>query len=312
VAPVIEDQLESRIAAVRQFNRFHTRQIGLLQEGYLDSPFSLTQVRVLYELAHHEQTTASELARDMGLDPGYLSRVLRGFTDLGLIDRAASEVDGRQSILSLTAHGRAVFAPLDERSRADIGALLCRLTPRDQERVVEAMQTIQALFGKTPAPAPSYVLRPPRPGDMGWVAQRHGALYAAEFGWDDTFEALVSEIVASFVRKRDARRERCWIAEMGERNVGSVFCVKKSPRVAQLRLLLVEPEARGAGVGRRLVDECIRFARSVGYRRVMLWTNDVLVSARRIYQAAGFRLIEEEPHRSFGHDLVGQNWELEL
>ncbi len=309
---MVEDQLEGRISAVRRFNRFHTRQIGLLQAGYLDSPFSLTQVRVLYELAHHERTTASELARDLGLDPGYLSRVLRGFTNLGLVARTPSEVDGRRSILSLTTRGREVFAPLNQRSHDDVGALLRRLSPADQKRVVEAMQTIEALLGDRPAPRVPYVLRPPRPGDLGWIVQCHGALYAREYGWDETFEALVAEIVAAFVRNHDPKRERCWIAEMDDREVGSILCVRKSDTVAQLRLLLVEPEARGLGIGRRLVGECVRFARSVGYRNVMLWTNDVLVSARRIYEAAGFRLVEEERHHSFGHDLVGQNWELEL
>jgi DNA-binding MarR family transcriptional regulator/GNAT superfamily N-acetyltransferase len=307
-----EAERESRVAAVRRFNRFYTPLIGLLQEGYLDSPFSLSQVRVLYELAHRDRTTASELARDLALDPGYLSRILRGFANLGLIERTPSEVDGRRSLLALTARGREVFAPLDARSGDEIGALLGRLSDDDQERVVAAMRTIETLLGDRPAPRVPYVLRPPGPGDLGWVVQRHGALYAREYGLGETFEALVAEIVAKFVRTYDARRERCWIAEVEGKNVGSVFCVKKSEAVAQLRLLLVEPEARGLGIGRRLVDECVRFARSVGYRTLTLWTQDVLISARRIYQAAGFRLVEEGPHHSFGRDLVEQTWELEL
>ena len=306
------DELDARVAAVRAFNRLLTRQIGLLQEGYLDSPFSLTQVRVLYELAHREGATASEIARDLGLDAGYLSRILANFSKLGLVDRAASEEDARRSILSLTSRGREVFIPLEQRSHADISALLARLTATDQERLVEAMQTIQTLLDVTSEPNADVLFRPPRAGDMGWVVQRHGALYAREYGWDETFEALVAEIVARFIRNYDPKRERCWIAELQKRNVGCVFCVKKSTRVAQLRLLIVEPEARGLGIGRRLVDECIQFARGVGYRKMTLWTNDILISARRIYEAAGFRLVQEEPHRSFGHDLVGQNWELEF
>jgi len=307
-----EEDLDRRVAAVRRFNRFYTRQIGLLQEGYLDSPFSLTQVRVLYEIANDEGTTASRLARNLGLDPGYLSRILRGFTSLGLVERTPSKTDRRQSTLSLTARGREAFALLDQRSHDDIAALLSRLSPAKQERVVEAMQTIETLLGGQPKSGVPYLLRPPRPGDMGWVVQRHGAVYAQEYGWDETFEALVAEIVAAFVRNFDPKRERCWIAEMDGKNVGCVFCVKQSELVGQLRLLLVEPEARGMGIGRRLVDECVRFARSVGYRKMVLWTNDVLVSARRIYEAVGFRLVEESPHHSFGRDLVGQTWEMEL
>jgi DNA-binding MarR family transcriptional regulator/N-acetylglutamate synthase-like GNAT family acetyltransferase len=307
-----EADLEQRITAVRRFNRFYTRQIGLLREGYLESPFSLTQVRVLYELAHREDPTASKLARDLELDAGYLSRILGGFERRGLVDKRRSEADGRQALLRLTERGWEAFAPLDRRSHDDIGALLNRMPEAEQERAVEAMVTIERLLGAEPEPRVPYVLRPPQPGDLGWVVQRHGALYAREYGWDETFEALVAEIVARFVRTYDPKRERCWIAEKDAQNVGSVLCVQKSPTVAQLRLLLVEPEARGLGIGKRLVDECIRFARAVGYRKVMLWTNDVLVAARRMYERAGFRLVEEEQHHSFGHDLVGQNWELKL
>jgi len=307
-----DTDLEQRIAAVRRFNRFYTRQIGLLREGYLDSPFSLAQVRVLYELAHREAATAGALARDLGLDAGYLSRIVGAFERRGLISKRRSEADGRQVLLQLTEPGWQAFAPLNQRSHDDIGALLGQLSDSDQELVVKAMDTIERLLGAAPEPRAPYVLRPPLPGDMGWVVQRHGALYAREHGWDETFEALVAEIVAKFVRTYNAKRERCWIAEKDGNNVGCVCCVQKSATIAQLRLLLVDPEARGLGIGQRLVDECVRFARAVGYRKVILWTNDVLVAARRIYEAAGFRLVEEEPHHSFGHDLVGQYWQLKL
>lgn len=309
---VADADVERRIAAVRRFNRFYTKQIGLLRDGYLDSTFSLTQVRVLYELAHREDPTSSELARDLGLDAGYLSRTLSGFERRGLLEKRRSETDGRQILLRLTERGWAAFAPLDRRSHDDVAVLLGRLPETDQNRVAEAMESIELLLRARPESRSSYILRPPLAGDMGWVVHRHGAVYAEEYGWDATFEALVAEIVAKFLRTNDPQRERCWIAEKDGKNVGSVYCVKRSPTVAQLRLLLVEPEARGLGIGRRLVDECVRFARAVGYRRITLWTNDVLVAARHIYERAGFRLLEEEGHHSFGHDLVGQNWELKL
>ncbi|MGQ0609204.1 MAG: bifunctional helix-turn-helix transcriptional regulator/GNAT family N-acetyltransferase [Chloroflexota bacterium] len=301
--------IEQRITVVRRFNRFYTPIIGLLHEGYLDSPFSLTQVRVLYELAHHDETTAAQLGRDLLLDPSYLSRMLRTFTELGMIDRRRSSADGRESILTLTDHGRSTFERLDQRSHDGIAARLAGLRVADQRLLVDAMASIERLLGEPSASRAPYLLRPPRAGDLGWVVQRHGTLYAQEYGWDETFEALVAEIVAGYGRHHDPRRERCWIAEVDGVNAGSVFCVTKSKRVAQLRLLLVAPEARGLGIGRRLVDECVTFAASVGYRKIMLWTNDVLVSARRIYEAAGFELVAEEPHHSFGHDLVGQSWE---
>jgi len=309
---MVDTDFEHRISVVRRFNRFYTPLIGLLREGYLESPFSLTEVRVLYELAHRDQVTASELARDLGLDAGYLSRLLRGFSKRDLIDKQRSQTDGRQSLLRLTEHGRAVFTPLSQRSHDQIGVMLSRLPTSEQDRLVEAMRTIEGLLGNQPEPRVPYVLRPPHPGDMGWVVQRHGALYAREYGWDETFEALVAEIVARFVRQYDPKHERCWIAEREGARVGSVFCAKKSDTVAQLRLLLVDPRARGLGIGKRLVEECVAFARAVGYRTLMLWTNDVLVTARQIYEQAGFRLVEQEQHHSFGHDLVGQNWELEL
>jgi DNA-binding MarR family transcriptional regulator/N-acetylglutamate synthase-like GNAT family acetyltransferase len=307
-----DNDFNRRVGAVRRFNRFWTRQIGVLREGYLESSFSLTEVRVLYELAHREETTASELGEELGLDAGYLSRVLRGFEKHGLIHKRPSEADGRRRLLRLTERGREAFAPLDARSRNDIGAMLGSLPVAEQERLVEAMRTIEELLSARPDPAVPYLLRPPWPGDMGWVVHRHGDLYAREYGWDERFEALVAEIVAQFIQQYDPRRERCWIAERDDEIVGCVFLVRESEEIAKLRLLLVEPKARGLGIGSRLVEECIRFARQAGYRKITLWTNDVLSSARRIYEGMGFRLFREEPHHSFGHDLVGQTWELML
>lgn len=304
-----ESSFDQRVEALRRFNRFYTRQIGVLHEGLLNSPFSLAEARVLYELAHRQTPTATELGKDLGLDAGYLSRILRRFAKDGLLVKAASKTDGRQALLSLTAEGRAAFAPLDRRSRGEIGEMLGKLPPREQARLIDAMRTIENSLGEPPAP---YLLRPHRPGDIGWVIHRHAALYAEEYGWDEGFEALVAEIGAKFIRDFDAKRERCWIAEREGDIVGSVFLVKHSASVAKLRLLLVEPAARGLGIGHRLVEECIRFARHIGYRQLTLWTNDILVAARRIYEAAGFRLVQEEKHHSFGHDLVGQNWELDL
>lgn len=301
------------VESVRRFSRFYTRRIGLLHEGFLGSPFSLAEGRVLYELGRRGETTAAGLAADLDLDQGYLSRILRGFDRRGLLHRAAAAQDRRRVMLSLTAAGRAAFAAIDDRSRGDIAALLGGLAPPAQNRLTAALREAETLLGgpagDTAAP---FLLRPPRIGDMGWIVHRQAVLYAQEYGWDATYEALVAEIVARFVQNFDAARERCWIAERGEAVAGSVFLVRKTDEVAQLRLLYVEPSARGHGIGARLVDECIRFARDAGYRRIMLWTNDILVSARRIYQAAGFTLTAEERHHSFGHDLVGQNWEMTL
>jgi DNA-binding MarR family transcriptional regulator/GNAT superfamily N-acetyltransferase len=309
---MIESDFDRRVGAVRRFNRFWTRQIGVLQDGYLESPFSLTEVRVLYEFAHREETTASELSKELGLDAGYLSRILRGFEERGLIGKKASEADGRRSILWLTEQGREAFAPLDTRSHEKVGAMLGGLSPAEQGRLVEAMHTIEGLLGDQPERKVPYLLRPHQPGDMGWIVHRHGVLYAREYGWDERFEALAAEIVAKFIQQYDPKRERCWIAERNGEIVGSVFLVKQSEEVAKLRLLLVEPSARGLGIGRRLVQECVRFAKLTGYGKITLWTNDVLRAARRIYEETGFRLVYEEPHHSFGHDLVGQTWELEL
>jgi DNA-binding MarR family transcriptional regulator/N-acetylglutamate synthase-like GNAT family acetyltransferase len=300
------------VEAVRRFSRFYTRKIGVLHEGLLDSPFSLAEGRVVYELAHHENTTAAELAKELGLDPGYLSRMLKKLERHGHVLRRRAETDGRQTLLALSEQGQSAFAAINARSRAYVSGLLDPLAPDDQERLVEALQTVTDLMGDAPQRRVPYILRPHQPGDIGWVIQRHGALYAQEYGWDETFEALVAEIGAQFIKSFDARRERCWIAERDGQNVGSVFLVRQSDEVAKLRMLLVEPGARGLGIGARLVDECIRFARQKGYWTITLWTNDILHAAIHLYRKAGFRLIEQEPHHSFGHDLIGQNWELEL
>lgn len=304
--------LDDRISAVRRFNRFYTRQIGVLQEGLLQSPFSLTEVRVLYELAHREHVTAAELVRTLGIDAGYLSRILRSFTSRRLITRTRSPADGRQSFLRLTARGRKAFAPLDARASDEVRQLLTRLTPGEQARLVDALRTVEELLGPRPAGRAPYVLRPPRAGELGWVVHRHGALYAEEYGWDVHFEGLVARVVGEFVERFDPACERCWIAERDGEVVGSVFLVRKSKRVAKLRLLYVEPAARGLGIGRRLVEECIAFAREAGYAKITLWTNSVLEAARGIYARAGFRLVHAEPYHGFGHDLVSETWELAL
>jgi DNA-binding MarR family transcriptional regulator/N-acetylglutamate synthase-like GNAT family acetyltransferase len=309
---VVESDLLDRVEAVRRFNRFYTRRIGVLEEGLLWTPFSLTEARVLYEVAHHEGATASELGRELGLDAGYLSRILGGFEKRGFIRKTPSDTDGRQFLLRLTAKGRKAFARLDLASRTKVEAMLVPLSNTDQDDLVRAMRSIEGLLGVPSESHEPYIIRPHQPGDMGWVVHRHGVLYSEEYGWDERFEALVAEIVAKFIQNFDPARERCWIAEREGENVGSVFLVKQSDTVGQLRLLLVEPKARGLGIGGRLVDECLRFARRVGYRKVALWTNDVLVDARRIYERAGFRLVSEKPHHSFGRDLVGQTWEVDL
>jgi DNA-binding MarR family transcriptional regulator/GNAT superfamily N-acetyltransferase len=310
--PVSETGLSQRVEAVRRFNRFYTRQIGVLEEGLLRSPFSLTEARVLYELAHHRETTATPLAEELGLDAGYLSRILRSFEQRGLIEREASSTDGRQLLIQLSPDGENAFARLNADSRDQLSALLGTLSEGAQERLLDAMLTIEDVLGARPESGTPYILRPHQPGDMGWVVWRHGVLYSQEYGWNEEFEALVADIVSKFVRDFDQKRERCWIAEKNGQNVGSVFLVKESDSVARLRLLLVEPTARGLGIGKRLVEECIRFARRVRFQKITLWTNDVLVAARRIYEQTGFHLVHEGPHRSFGQDLVEQTWELDL
>lgn len=308
--------LAQRIAAVRRFNRDYTRRIGALQQGLPRTPFSLTEARVMYELANWpqpgERPTATAVGRRLALDAGYLSRILRGFGKRGLVASRPLESDARQSVLAVTAKGRKAWIALNARSQQQVAALLAGLPADGQDRLIGAMQTIDGLLGDKPAKQPTYTLRPHRPGDMGWVVHRHGVLYAKEYGWDERFEVMVAEIVARFVHRFQPEWERCWIAESDGEIVGSVFLVRKSTRVAQLRLLLVEPAARGLGLGTRLVGECERFARDQGYRKIMLWTNSVLHAARHIYEQAGYRLVGEEPHHSFGYQLIGQTWELKL
>jgi DNA-binding MarR family transcriptional regulator/GNAT superfamily N-acetyltransferase len=299
------------VASVRSFNRFYTKQIGLLRKGYLDSPFSLAEVRVLYEVAHRTSPIASQISKELDLDAGYLSRVLANFEKRGLISRKPGS-DARQSHLSLTARGRRAFTALEDKTQTHAGQMLAKLSDADRNRLVDAMRTIQRLLGGQTEPNRSYVLRPHQPGDIGWVIHRHGALYAAEQGWDERFEALVAQIAAKFVRNFDPRRERCWIAEQEGAILGSIFLVKKSARVAQLRMLLVEPSARGLGLGKRLVDECVRFAREAGYKKITLWTQSDLLAARGIYAKAGFRLVKRQPIRDFGAELVSETWDLDL
>jgi DNA-binding MarR family transcriptional regulator/GNAT superfamily N-acetyltransferase len=306
------NDLLQRVEAIRRFNRFYTRQIGVLNEGLLNSMFSPAEARVIYELAHHEQTTASALGDELDLDAGYLSRMLQSFKKHGLIDTQPSEADRRQRMLRLTQAGQDAFAMLNARSYRQIEAMLNQVPLEDQPRLIAAMRGIQDLLGARPEQKVPYILRPHQPGDIGWVVYRHGVLYAAEYGWDEHFEALVASVVAQFIQDYDPKRERCWIAEMNGEIVGSVFLVKQSDSVAKLRLLLVEPKARGLGIGTRLVGECIRLARQLGYTTLTLWTNSVLLAARHIYVQAGFQLVSAAPHHSFGHDLVGETWELAL
>lgn len=311
-----------RIELLRRFNRFYTRRIGALHEGLLHTAFSLTESRLLWELADRGSTTAAELARELDLDAGYLSRLLRGFKQRGLVETLRSKDDGRHLLLTLTAAGRKAFAPLDGRSRSEVGALLDALPEPQQQQLLQSLSTVERLLGAAPraAPPPPFVLRPHRPGDIGWVISRHGALYAQEYGWDIRFEALVGHIASRFVEQFDAAREACWIAEREGVNVGCVFLVQARDEttnepeagVAQLRMLLIEPSARGLGLGVALVGECERFARRTGYRRIRLWTNSILAAARGIYAKAGYALVASEPHHSFGHELVGETWELEL
>lgn len=309
---MLEETPENRVDAVRHFNRFFTRQIGVLREGILHSPYSLTEARILFEFAHHNNVTASELCRELGLDAGYLSRTLARLEQQGLIDKVRSENDGRQRLLRLTPNGENAFTLLDKRSRDEVGELLSDLSEGDQQRLLKAMQTIESILDQGFKFSEPFFLRPHEPGDMGWVIHRHGVLYAQACGWDERFEALVAQIVADFINNYNPARERCWIAEMGGEIVGSVFVVQASETVAKLRLLLVEPKARGLGLGTRLVEECIRFARRSSYQKLMLWTNSVLEEARHIYQKSGFTLIAQEEHHSFGHDFIGETWELTL
>ncbi len=303
---------DERIGAIRQFNHFFTRQIGVLREGLLHSPYSLTEARLLFELGHRDHLTASDLCRELGLDAGYLSRTLSRLEQQGLLEKVRPENDGRQRLLRLTPEGRDAFALLDRRSHDEVAEMLSELSEEQQQRLLKSMQTIENVLTKGFKYSEPFFLRSHEPGDMGWVTHRHGVLYAQEYGWDEHFEALVAQITADFINNFNPERERCWIAEMNGEIVGSVFVVQSSETVAKLRLLLVEPKARGMGLGTRLVEECIRFARRRGYQKLMLWTNSVLVEARHIYKKTGFQLVAEEAHHSFGHDLVGETWELTL
>jgi DNA-binding MarR family transcriptional regulator/GNAT superfamily N-acetyltransferase len=302
--------LDRRTEAVRAFNRFYTRRIGVVREGYLQSRFSLTEARVLYDLAHADGLTATQIGATLDLDAGYLSRMLRQFEQDGLLARDPSTTDRRQSILSLTETGRAAFAPLDQGSRREVGAMLSALPEPAQEAVVGGMQTIARILSDRPSS--DWTSRHPAPGDIGWVIERHGALYAEEYDFNHKFEVLVAEIAGAFLADHDPARERCWIAERDGVRVGSVFLVRKTDEIGKLRLLLVEPSARGLGIGKGLVEECTTFARQAGYHRMTLWTNDILVAARSIYQAAGFRMVATEPHSDFGPPMVGEEWEREL
>ena len=303
---------DDQISAVRAFNRFYTRKLGVLDQQLLKSPFSLSEARVLYELAHRDDLAAKEIGIELGLDPGYLSRIIQNFDENGLITRKPLPSDRRQYRLSLTAKGRQAFENINRTSHDEVGAMLATLSRSDGKRLIEAMAAIERMLGNprvSPAPA---LLRGHRPGDMGWVVQSHGALYASEYGFDSSFEGLVAEIAAKFLASFDASRERCWIAEIDGAQVGSVFLVRHSDDVAKLRLLLVDPAGRGQDLGRRLVAECLAFAQACGYRKITLWTQSILVAARKIYQDAGFVLMASKPHRSFGQSLIGETWELKL
>lgn len=309
VATVLED----RINAMRHFNRFITRQIGVLREGLLHSPYSLTESRIIFELASRGKLTATELMQELGLDAGYLSRIVTALENQGLVGKIRSETDGRQRILSLTPDGQKAFEMLDKRSRNEITELLSELSENDQNRLFQAIETIEDVFSKGLKYSEPFILRSHEPGDMGWVTHRHGVLYAQEYGWDEQFEALVGQIAADFIKNFQPKKERCWIAEMNGEIVGSVFVAQdQSEKTAKLRLLLVEPEARGLGLGKRLVEECIRFSERSGYEKLTLWTNSNLHAARHTYSKLGFKCVKEEKHHSFGHDLVGETWELLL
>jgi DNA-binding MarR family transcriptional regulator/GNAT superfamily N-acetyltransferase len=301
---------QDRVSAVRRFNRFYTQHIGVLREGWLDSPFSLTEARVLYEIGQRAGVTASEIGNELGLDAGYLSRILRRFHKDGLIGKQLSPEDARQTLLSMTARGRKAFAPLETHTRAQVGAMLDRLPPHEQDRLVSAMGTVATLLAAEPKPG--FILREPRTGDYGWIVARHAVLYAQEYQWNEKFEALCAQIVADFLNNFDPAYERGWIAERDGEPVGSALLAKDTPEVARLRLLLVEPSARGLGIGKALTDECISFARERGYRRITLWTHRVLTAARHIYERAGFRLTSSKARKSWGQDVVAEYWDLEL
>jgi DNA-binding MarR family transcriptional regulator/GNAT superfamily N-acetyltransferase len=302
---------DAAVAAVRAFNRFYTNMIGLLRGKYLDTPYSLTEARILFELAQRDASEVADLRRTVDIDAGYLSRILARFESDGLIGRQRSAADGRRQVIRLTEAGRSVVGGLDARSAAQTREMLAVVRDDDRRRLLDAMRVITGVLSGSPQPR-GYLLLAPEPGDLGWVVQRNGAVYAEEFGWDATYEALVARIVADYVDHRDPECEAAWIAEVDGTRAGCVFCVRENATTARLRLLLVEPWARGLGIGSRLVEEVLRFARRAGYSDITLWTNDVLVDARRIYQRAGFTLDNEKPHHSFGQDLVGQDWSRRL
>jgi DNA-binding MarR family transcriptional regulator/GNAT superfamily N-acetyltransferase len=300
------------VAAIRAFNRFYTARIGALRDGLLATAHPLPEARVLYELGQVDHADFADLRRALALDAGYLSRLLARLEEQGLVRRERAPDDGRRQHVALTRRGEHAYRTLDDRSAAEIAALLDGLAEDDRRRLLDALHTVRTILEQAPEPQ-AFVLRDPQPGDFGWVVQRHGALYAAEYGFDATFEALVARVVADYANDHDPERERAWIAEASGRPVGCILCMRRDERTAQLRCLLVEPSARGLGVGQALVDECVRFARQAGYDRIVLWTNDVLVGARRLYERAGFALAESAPHRSFGRDdLVGEDWALDL
>jgi len=303
--------LGQQVSAIRAFNRFYTRKIGVL-DGIASSPFSLAEARVLYEIAHRDQPTATDIRKQLGLDAGYLSRILRDFERRKLVTREQSKNDERQRFLSLTTKGQKAFAPVDARSDRDVAALLKDLSPAGRKQMVDAVQTVRRLLGDTAEPGTPYLLRPHQPGDMGWIVHRQAILYAEEYGWDDTYEALASEIVAHFIKNFDPKRERAWVAEKDGERIGAVFVAKESKEIAKLRLLHVEREARGLGIGKRLVTECVRFARQAGYQKMTLWTQSILAAARHIYKNEGFKVVREQKHRSFGKDLTAETWELNL
>jgi DNA-binding MarR family transcriptional regulator/GNAT superfamily N-acetyltransferase len=305
------DTTADDVAAIRAFNRFYTARVGALNDGLLATAHPLPEARVLYELGQRESTDTGDLRRTLELDAGYLSRLLGRLEEQGLLARERSQADARRQVVALTPAGRDAYTTLDRRSAAEIATVLDGLAPPDRARLRAAMDTVREVLDAAPRPA-GFALRPPLPGDYGWVVQRHGALYAQEYGWDETFEALVARVIADYADDHDAEREAAWIAEVSGRPVGSIFCVRKDDRTAKLRCLLVEPEARGMGIGQALVDECVRFAGAAGYRELVLWTNDVLTGARRLYERAGFALVRSEAYRGFGHDLVGEDWALEL
>src|SRR5579862_4267283 len=309
--PMPESGIDEQVSAVRTFNRFYTRKIGVL-DGMASSPFSLAEARVLYELAHRDQPTATDIRKELGLDAGYMSRILRDFERRRLVRGEQSKMDERQRFLSLTAKGRRAFAPLDQRSNRDIGAMLKELSSRERKQLIDALHTVLGLLGDKAAPKTPYLLRLHQPGDMGWIVQHQAILYAEEYGWDETYEALAAEIVAQFIKNYDPKYERAWIAEKDGKRVGAVFVAKQTDKLAKLRLLHVEPEARGLGIGKRLVQECVRFARQAGYQKMTLWTQSILHAARHIYKEEGFKVVSQKKHHSFGKDLTAETWELDL